>query len=97
MLHIDKNMPNTEKYQLHDDVLLTSVDDEMVLLDTRNGQYYGLNPVGCEILTLIKQGKTIEETENEICHRYSIAQKTARDDIAELVADLQEQNLLSKQ
>lgn len=87
-------MANIQKYQLHKDVLLTDVDSEMVLLDMRNGQYYGLNSVGCDIVKLINDGKTLNETKQEISHRYQIDKQTAQNDIAELVADLQKQNLL---
>ena len=90
-------MENTHKYQLQKDVLLTDVEDEMVLLDMRNGQYYGLNNVGCEILKLITERKTVAEIEVEISRRYQIDKQAAQIDIAELISDLLKQNLLFKQ
>ena len=90
-------MTNMQKYKLHNDVLLTDVDDEMVLLDMRSGQYYGLNTVGSEVLKLINEGKSLDDAKTEICQRYQIDKQTAHDDISELITELKQQNLLVTQ
>lgn len=46
------------------------VADEIVLLNVRDGQYYGLNTVGASIWRLIQEPRTVSEVREQLLHEY---------------------------
>jgi hypothetical protein len=71
-----------------------TVADEVVLLDQKAGLYFGLDPVGTRIWSLVTEGRT----EAEICDRLETEFDVARDrldaDVAALLLDLSARGLI---
>ena len=44
-------------YKLKEDVLAQKVVDEMVILEPENGEYFTVNGVGTEMISLLEEGK----------------------------------------
>lgn len=90
-------LPNTNKYQLAANVLFQKVDNETVILEPENGNYFTLDPVGTFMIENLQQDKTIEEVVNLINSTYDVASEQAESDLNELITNMLSQNLLIEQ
>ena len=79
------------------DVLCRVVGEEALLLDTRTGDYFALDPIGTEIWTKLAAGGRVEDVAVDIADRYGADTSTVRDDILELVDELRDARLWSAQ
>lgn len=75
-------------YQLADNITLTELEDEAVLLDLASGRYYGLNVVGALYLSLLNSGSSDQECIRQIADEYQQPLTVVSTDLAELRADL---------
>lgn len=73
------------KLTIPPDVLLQEVGEEVVLLNLRNGTYYGLNPVGAAMLRGIRDGRDLEEVRETILNDFEVAVEELGRDMAELI------------
>jgi len=78
----------TDYYTFTDNIALSEVDDELVLLDLKSGQYYGLNATGAVIADLIKKGHSLDDISTQLADRFSIEIDQARQDSLELIDQL---------
>jgi hypothetical protein len=69
---------------------LRSVDtsDGTVVLDVETGKMFRLNPVGAQILCLLKQGTPIGQVEEVISREYHVEIETAREDVRHFLTAL---------
>lgn len=77
-----------------EDIIWKAVDDEILLLDTASAYYFSLNETGSEIWKLLNDGKDADEIADVLCERYDADRSTICSDIAELLRELQSQNIL---
>ncbi|MGE0701881.1 MAG: PqqD family protein [Hyphomicrobiaceae bacterium] len=77
-------------YRLVPSVMTSSVGREMVLLDTDNGIYFGIDEVGARIWALLAEGHGIAAISGRITAEYEvepdIAERDVRDFVGELIA-----------
>lgn len=65
------------------------VADEVVLLSTENGQYYGLNAVGASIWRLIQMPRTLDEVRNGLLDEYEdVSDETCTTEVVAFVNDM---------
>ncbi|MCB0079074.1 MAG: PqqD family protein [Anaerolineales bacterium] len=57
-------------YRPNDGVASRVTNDEMVLVDLREGIYHGLNPVGADIWRLLDGERSLQEVVKELSNRY---------------------------
>ena len=72
--------------------------DEMVILNLRSGQYYGLDPVGAKIWSLLQEPRTVTEIRDILLGEFPDAEpeQCARD-VLEFLGELTESDLLDVQ
>ncbi len=76
-------------------VLLQTVDEGAVLLDTRAEVYFALNTVGARICMLLRDHDTLEELCGALADDYpDVPSDTLRQDVRELLDDLEAHGLL---
>lgn len=76
------------------DQVSSDLNDEMVILHVRTGNYYGLNDVGARVWNLI-QGKTTPATiRDTILREYDIDQHQLESDLQSLLSDLLKKGLI---
>ncbi len=85
----------TIQYRLIDNISLTEVDDELVLLNLENGSYYGLNHIGTELVNAIKCNISIKQVILNISEQYQIETDVVSIDIQQLIDQLLDQKLLT--
>lgn len=87
-------MKTTQKYQLAEDVSLTDVDDEIVLLDLKSGQYFGLDAIGSLLLKdLLAQG-SLARASDSLAAQYNVDAATVLQDTKELIEQLLSKGLI---
>ena len=77
------------------DVSACSLDDELVLCDTRDGQVYVLNPSGARIWSLCDGAHTIADLARLMVDSYRIDPRQALTDVRDVIASLKEANLIT--
>jgi len=82
------------KYQLKDNISLTEVEEEIVLLNLSTGSYFGLNHIGAMLIKAVKEQSPIAETVKQIAEQYQMDLQVVGTDIDELLLDLVDKQLL---
>lgn len=70
------------------DVLATTFDDELVLLNLRDGVYYGLEGVGSRIWSLIQRPTPVVEIRDAITAEYDVEPARCESDLTNLLGEL---------
>ena len=78
-----------------DGVMFREVDGEMVLLNLKTEQYFGLDRVGADIVTRLTTGP-FDKTFTELCRDYEVDAAVLRLDIDRLLEDLVAEGLLER-
>jgi hypothetical protein len=78
-----------------DSVLYQELEEEAVLLNMANQQYFGLNDVGAQMWRSLAEVGSIAEAEELLLKMYEIEQSTLRSDLESLVRDLLKAGLLT--
>lgn len=71
-------------YRVPPHVLNRLVDDDMVLLDLKAEQYYGLNHVGARIFTMVVE-MPVDEAVTTLSRCYDVVPETLQDDVRQLL------------
>lgn len=74
--------------RLRDGVVTQILENEMLLLDTRGGQYFDLNPSGTVMLDSLLKGASREATLGLVMERFAVDQARAAADLEALVGEL---------
>ena len=70
------------------------VEDEVVILGLKDGVYYGLNPVGAFIWSLIQKPKTVAEIRDAVLEEYDVKKEVCENDLMELLTELSDKGLI---
>jgi hypothetical protein len=81
--------------QQQEGVLCRVVDGEALLLDTRTGDYFSLDPLGTEIWQRMNDGEAVSQIVASIAERHAVDTAQVRADVEELVAELRDARLWS--
>ena len=77
-----------------DDALFQEVGGEAVLLDLASERYFGLDPVGTRIWTLLADDDRLQSICDTLCAEYDAEPARIRDDLLALVTQLAEAGLV---
>jgi hypothetical protein len=70
-------------------------DGHLVILNLRNGGYYGLNSVGGRILQLIQDPMTVGELQARLMTEYEVDADSCRSDLVALLEQLAAHQLIA--
>lgn len=77
-----------------DAVLYQELEDEVVLLNMENQQYYGLNDIGAEMWKCLLELGNVAVAGDRLCDSYETDPTVVRADLESLVRDLLSAGLL---
>jgi hypothetical protein len=80
--------------QADPEVLATQFGDEVVLLNLRDGVYYGLEDVGAHIWTMLRQPVTIQNLCESIVSEFDVAADRCERDVRAIVSELAANGLI---
>lgn len=88
------NATLAQRVSLSDDVLIQEVGDEAVLLDLASERYFGLDPVGMRIWTLLAQDPALQRVYDRLCAEYDVEPARLEADLLALVGELAQAKLV---
>lgn len=77
-----------------DELLSGEFDAETVILDLRNGVYYGLEDAGARIWQLLKRPTSLGALRDALVEEYDVEPRRCESDLRELVGHLLERGLI---
>jgi len=80
-----KSISPANKISITSDTISRTVQGEEVILNLRTGMYFGLNPTGTQIWSLLKGGLSLVEVSNKLTEEYGIPLRRAQKDVMNLV------------
>ena len=82
------NMTRPTGVRLSADVIFRDLDGDAVLLDLASGRYFGLNPVGTRVWTLLAAGATVDAAIAAMAAEFDADAGQIARDVDELIAEL---------
>jgi len=77
-------------------VMQSTVDDEIVLMDTKNGEYYGLNKTGTVLLETLLETQSTASAIAKAVELFDAPEEKIAVDLEKLVEDLLKRKLLEE-
>ncbi len=72
----------------------SELGDETVILNLKNGVYYGLDPIGTEVWRVIQEPRKVLAVRDHLLAAYDVEQDRCEGDLLALLADLSTQGLI---
>lgn len=82
------------RVEIGDEAIYQALHDEVVLLNLKSQQYFGLNDVGSEMWRLLIQYGDVETVAHKICEDYDADPEVVRKDLELLIERLMAASLL---
>jgi hypothetical protein len=70
------------------------VEGEAAILNLKNGVYYGLNPMGARIWSLIQEPRQFAQLRDQLLAEYEVEAGRLETDVRTLLTDLAEHGLI---
>ena len=83
-----------DRVKVPDDVLISTLQEESVILNLDSERYYGLDSVGTRMLSVLTTSNSIEAAYERLTAEYDVDREVLRKDLLELVENLIAQGLL---
>ena len=84
----------SDRVRVPDDVLISNLQEESVILNLDSERYYGLDNVGTRFLSVLNTADSIEAAYELLRDEYDVDAHSLRQDLLELVEDLVGQGIL---
>jgi hypothetical protein len=84
----------SDRVTVPDDVLISNLQDESVILNLDSERYYGLDDVGTRFLSIVTTSESIETAYERLQHEYDVDPQILRNDLFALIENLVDQGLL---
>jgi len=84
----------SDRVKIPDDVLISKLQEESVILNLDNERYYGLDDVGTRFLSVLTSSDSIETAYETLVREYDVEGQLLRQDLLQLVEELVAQGLI---
>ena len=84
----------SDRVSIPDDVLISNLQEESVILNLDSERYFGLDSVGTRILTVLTTSESIEAAYERLLKEFDVDGQVLREDLRALVENLVEQGLV---
>lgn len=85
----------SDRVRVPDDVLLSGLEDESILLNLDSERYYGLDNVGTRMLSVLTTSDSIEAAFELLVKEYEVDTEVLRRDLISLIDELEQQGLVT--
>ncbi len=85
----------SDRVRIPDDILISNLQDESVILNLDSERYFGLDGVGTRMLTVLSTSNSIEAAYELLAAEYDVDAKVLRQDLTTLIENLLQQGLVS--
>jgi hypothetical protein len=83
-----RTLPAGATIRVAEDILASAFEEELVLLNLRDGVYYGLQGVASRIWSLIQRPTTIAEIRDALVAEYDVEPRRCEADLRGLLTEL---------
>lgn len=73
----------------------SKIGDEVVMLDTESGFYFGLNSVASDIWSLLQQPISLDEIVQELLEQYAVDPQVCTDDTRVLLEQMLDKKIIT--
>ena len=84
----------SDRVRVPEDVLISNLQEESVILNLESERYYGLDDVGTRFVSVLNTSDSIEAAYEVLRDEYQVDAHSLRQDLLELVEDLVKQGIL---
>lgn len=84
----------SDRVTVPDDVLISHLQEESVILNLDSERYFGLDDVGTRFLSVLTTSESIEAAYERLSREYEVDNEVLRQDLLALVENLIDQGLL---
>ena len=84
----------SDRVSVPDDVLVSRLQEESVILNLDSERYYGLDDVGTRILSVLTNAESIEAAYQWLLAEYDVDESVLRQDLLALVESLVQQGIV---
>ena len=84
----------SDRVTVPDDVLISHLQEESVILDLDSERYFGLDDVGTRFLAVLTTSDSIETAYERLRDEYNVDPQVLRTDLLALIENLIDQGLL---
>lgn len=84
----------SDRVRVPDDVLISNLQEESVILNLDSERYYGLDDVGTRFLSVLNTADSIEAAYEKLIQEYDVDKEVLRKDLLTLVENLVAQGIV---
>jgi len=84
----------SDRVTVPDDVLISHLQDEAVILNLDSERYYGLDDVGTRFLSVVTTSESVESAYDRLRGEYDVDPDILRNDLLALIENLIDRGLL---
>jgi len=84
----------SDRVEIPDDVRISKLQGESVILNLASERYYGLDDVGTRILSVLTTSDSIEAAYQTLLQEYDVEGQVLRQDLLEIVEKLVDQGIV---
>ena len=77
-----------------EDIVVSDIDDEKVMMSVENGQYYNLDSVGSRVWELIVKPVKVSELIDALLLKYDVDRETCERDVLAFLSELHKDGIL---
>jgi hypothetical protein len=70
------------------------LDEESAILNLKNSMYYGMNPVGTRIWTLLKEPRSVQQLRDALLNEYDVDATLCERDLLDLLGKMKSEGLI---
>ena len=85
----------SDRVRVPDEVLISNLQDESVILNLNSERYFGLDDVGTRMLTVLNNSDSIEAAYESLAAEYNVDRQVLRNDLRALIENLLQQGLVT--
>ena len=85
----------SDRVSVPDDVLISNLQEESVILNLNSERYFGLDNVGTRMLSVLSNSDSIEAAYESLAAEYDVDREVLRQDLISLIENLVEQGLVA--
>jgi hypothetical protein len=75
--------------------LISQLGQELVLMDTKTGDYLGINAVGTHIWNLLADSKSVQELVTDLISRFEVPEAQCKMEVEQFLSDLEKRKMIS--
>ena len=83
-----------EIFKMVDDIAVSEINNESVVLNLKTGIYFQVNELGSYIISQLNQYSTFESLNNKIIEDFDVSPNKSKKDLLAFIKDLESKNLL---